>query len=125
HLWLPGAMEAPTPVSTYLHSATMDKAGIYLLARFTPVLVDHVWWNSTLIVIGTLTMVYAAIHAIFRLDMKGILAYSTISALGILAFLIGLGSDQALIAAGVFVWVHAVYKAALFLITVIIDHETG
>ena len=125
HFWLPGAMEAPTPVSTYLHSATMVKAGIYLLARFTPVLGDHVWWNSTLIIIGSVTMVYAAIHAIFRLDMKGILAYSTISALGILVFLIGLGTDQALIAAAVFILVHALYKATLFLITGIVDHETG
>src|SRR5690606_29818946 len=80
---------------------------------------------STLIVIGTLTMVYAAIHAIFRLDMKGILAYSTISALGILVFLIGLGTDEALLAAAVFILVHALYKATLFLITGIVDHETG
>jgi len=125
HFWLPGAMEAPTPVSTYLHSATMVKAGIYLLARFTPILGDHTWWNSTLIIIGTVTMVYAAIHSIFRLDMKSILAYSTISALGILVFLIGLGTDQALLAAAVFILVHALYKATLFLITGIVDHETG
>lgn len=125
HFWLPGAMEAPTPVSTYLHSATMVKAGIYLLARFTPILGDHLWWNSTLITIGTVTMVYAAIHAIFRLDMKSVLAYSTISALGILVFLIGLGTDQALLAAAVFILVHALYKATLFLITGIVDHETG
>src|SRR5690554_3994895 len=77
HFWLPGAMKAPTPVSTYLHSATMVKAGIYLLARFTPLLGDSYWWNTPLIVIGSVTMVYAAIHAIFRLDLKAILAYST------------------------------------------------
>lgn len=125
HFWLPGAMKAPTPVSTYLHSATMVKAGIYLLARFTPVLGAHEYWNSTLIIVGCITMVYAGIHAIFRLDMKGILAYSTISALGVLVFLIGLGTDDALLAAAVFILVHALYKATLFLVTGIIDHETG
>ena len=124
HFWLPGAMKAPTPVSTYLHSATMVKAGIYLLARFTPVLGAHEYWNSTLIIVGCITMVYAGIHAIFRLDLKGILAYSTISALGVLVFLIGLGTDDALLAAAVFILVHALYKATLFLVTGIIDHET-
>ncbi|MBD3627142.1 putative monovalent cation/H+ antiporter subunit A [Cyclobacterium sp.] len=125
HFWLPGAMKAPTPVSTYLHSATMVKAGIYLLARFTPVLGNHEWWNGPLIIVGAITMVYAAIHALFRLDLKGILAYSTISALGILVFLIGLGSSAALLAAAIFILVHALYKATLFLVTGIIDHETG
>jgi multicomponent Na+:H+ antiporter subunit A len=125
HFWLPGAMEAPTPVSTYLHSATMVKAGIYLLARFTPLLGDHPWWNTPLIIVGTITMLYAAIHAVFRLDMKSVLAYSTISALGILVFLIGLGTDQALLAAAIFILVHALYKATLFLVTGIVDHETG
>ncbi|MBS9525195.1 putative monovalent cation/H+ antiporter subunit A [Litoribacter alkaliphilus] len=125
HFWLPGAMKAPTPVSTYLHSATMVKAGIYLLARFTPVLGNHEYWNTTLIIIGGVTMLYAAIHAVFRLDLKGILAYSTISALGVLVFLIGLGTDDALLAASVFILVHALYKATLFLVTGIIDHETG
>ncbi|MCH7406779.1 putative monovalent cation/H+ antiporter subunit A [Belliella aquatica] len=125
HFWLPGAMKAPTPVSTYLHSATMVKAGIYLLARFTPVLGGTAEWNTTLIIVGAITMVYAAIHSLFRLDMKGILAYSTISALGILVFLIGLGTEEALLAAGVFILVHALYKATLFLITGIVDHETG
>ncbi|WP_209328972.1 putative monovalent cation/H+ antiporter subunit A [Lunatimonas salinarum] len=125
HFWLPGAMKAPTPVSTYLHSATMVKAGIYVLARFTPVLGGDTSWNSTLIIVGGITMVYAAIHALFRLDLKGILAYSTISALGILVFLIGIGTEEALLAAGVFILVHALYKATLFLVTGIIDHETG
>jgi len=125
HFWLPGAMKAPTPVSTYLHSATMVKAGIYLLARFTPILGNHEWWNSTLIIVGAITMTYAAIHSLFRLDLKGILAYSTISALGILVFLIGLGTKEALLAASVFILVHALYKATLFLVTGIIDHETG
>jgi multicomponent Na+:H+ antiporter subunit A len=125
HFWLPGAMKAPTPVSTYLHSATMVKAGIYLLLRFTPVLGNHEYWNTTLFTVGAVTMLYAAFHTLFRTDLKSILAYSTISVLGILVFLIGLGSSLALHAALVFIVVHALYKAALFLITGIIDHETG
>ncbi|MET3114326.1 multicomponent Na+:H+ antiporter subunit A [Pedobacter sp. CG_S7] len=125
HFWLPAAMKAPTPVSAYLHSATMVKAGIFLLARFTPILGDSPLWNNTLMIVGGFTMVYAAIHSLFRTDLKGILAYSTIAALGMLTFLIGLGTKEALIAASTFIVVHALYKAALFLITGIIDHETG
>ena len=125
HFWLPGAMKAPTPVSTYLHSATMVKAGIYLLFRMTPVLNGGDIWHTILIIVGAVTMLYSAIHIIFRTDLKGILAYSTISALGILVFLIGIGTQAALVAAAVFIVVHALYKASLFLITGIIDHETG
>jgi multicomponent Na+:H+ antiporter subunit A len=125
HFWLPGAMKAPTPVSTYLHSATMVKAGIYLLMRFTPMLGNDEIWNTTLIVVGGTTMVFAAFHTLFRTDLKGILAYSTIAALGILVFLIGLGTEAALLAAVVFIVVHALYKATLFLVTGILDHETG
>ncbi|MFC6999703.1 putative monovalent cation/H+ antiporter subunit A [Rufibacter roseus] len=125
HFWLPGAMKAPTPVSTYLHSATMVKAGIYLLARFTPVLGETVWWNGTLTLVGGVTMLYAVIHALFRIDLKGILAYSTISALGLIVFLLGIGTPESLLAATVFILVHALYKATLFLVTGIIDHETG
>lgn len=125
HFWLPGAMKAPTPVSAYLHSATMVKAGIFLLARFTPILGGTPEWSYTLMIVGGITMLYAAIHSLFRTDLKGVLAYSTISALGILTFLIGLGTEAALIAASTFILVHALYKAALFLITGIIDHETG
>lgn len=125
HFWLPGAMKAPTPVSAYLHSATMVKAGIFLLARFTPILGDTPAWNYTLMIVGGITMLYAAIHSLFRIDLKGVLAYSTIAALGMLTFLIGLGTKEALIAASTFIVVHALYKATLFLITGIIDHETG
>ncbi|WP_286850157.1 MULTISPECIES: putative monovalent cation/H+ antiporter subunit A [Sphingobacterium] len=125
HFWLPGAMKAPTPVSAYLHSATMVKAGIYLLARFSPILGGNPIWMYSLMAIGGLTMLYAAFHSLFRTDLKGVLAYSTISALGILVFLLGLGTKDAIIAASVFILVHALYKAALFLITGIIDHETG
>ncbi len=125
HFWLPGAMKAPTPVSAYLHSATMVKAGIYLLARLTPVLGSTTAWNSALLIAGGITMVYAAFHALFRTDLKGILAYSTISALGIIVFLLGIGTTAAITAATIFILVHALYKAGLFLIAGIIDHETG
>jgi len=124
HFWLPGAMKAPTPVSAYLHSATMVKAGIFILARFTPILGDHVYWNTTLIVVGGITMFYAAIHSLFRIDMKAILAYSTISALGVLTFLLGLGTKEAMVAVAVFILAHALYKATLFMVTGIVDHET-
>lgn len=125
HFWLPGAMKAPTPVSAYLHSATMVKAGIFLLARFTPVLGGTEAWSWTLMAVGGFTMIYSAFHSLFRTDLKGVLAYSTISALGILTFLIGLGTEEALVAACTFILVHALYKATLFLVTGIIDHETG
>jgi multicomponent Na+:H+ antiporter subunit A len=125
HFWLPGSMLAPTPVSTYLHSATMVKAGIYLLMRFTPILGNTEFWNSTLLLVGAITMVYAVVHTLFRKDLKGILAYSTISALGILVFLIGQGTEMAMLAAALFIVVHALYKATLFLVTGIIDHQTN
>jgi multicomponent Na+:H+ antiporter subunit A len=125
HFWLPGAMKAPTPVSAYLHSATMVKAGVFLLLRFTPILGNSPEWNYTLMAFGGFTMIYAAVHALFRNDLKSILAYSTISALGMLTFLIGLGTNEALTAALTFVVVHALYKATLFMTSGIIDHETG
>lgn len=125
HFWLPGAMKAPTPVSTYLHSATMVKAGIYLILRFSPILGDTDLWRVSLISIGGITMLYTAIQMLFRVDLKAILAYSTICALGIMTFLTGIGTYEAIIAAMVFIVVHALYKASLFLITGIIDHETG
>jgi multicomponent Na+:H+ antiporter subunit A len=122
HFWLPGAMQAPTPVSAYLHSATMVKAGIYILARFSPILSDGFYWNNTLMIVGGITMIYGAFHSIFRTDMKSILAYTTISALGIMVFLLGIGTDYAIYAAVTFILVHALYKAALFLVTGIVDH---
>lgn len=125
HFWLPNAMKAPTPVSAYLHSATMVKAGIYLLARFTPILGSTPLWNYSLMFVGGITMLYAAFHSLFRVDMKGILAYSTISALGILVFLLGIGTKDAYTAAAVFILVHALYKATLFLVTGTVDYATG
>src|SRR5690606_12269977 len=105
HFWLPGAMKSPTPVSSYLHSTTMVKAGIYLLARITPILGHTDFWQYTLTAVGSFTMLYAAIHTLFRLDLKAILAYSTIAALGVLTFLLGLGTKEAIIAASVFILV--------------------
>ena len=125
HFWLPGAMKAPTPVSAYLHSATMVKAGVYLLARMSPVFQSDPIWHHTLTIIGCVTMLYAAFHAIWRTDLKAILAYSTVAALGMLVFLIGLGTTESLIAASMFILVHALYKASLFLTAGVIDHETG
>lgn len=124
HFWLPQAMAAPTPVSAYLHSATMVKAGIYILARFSPILNDGFLWHNTLMIVGGITMFYGAFHSIIRSDMKAILAYSTISALGIIVFLLGIGTELALYAAMTFIVVHALYKATLFLVTGIVDHAT-
>lgn len=124
HFWLPGAMKAPTPVSAYLHSATMVKAGIYILARFSPILGGDTVWNDTLMIVGGITMVIGAVLSVFHKDMKGLLAYSTISALGIIVFLIGIGTETSLYAACTFILVHALYKATLFLITGIVDHAT-
>lgn len=125
HFWLPGAMKAPTPVSTYLHSATMVKAGIYLLLRMSPLLGGDPLWNNTLMIVGGVTMLFGAFHTLFRTDLKGILAYSTISALGILVFLIGIGTEAAILAAIFFILVHAIYKATLFLVAGGIDLAIG
>ncbi|MBY5958202.1 putative monovalent cation/H+ antiporter subunit A [Membranicola marinus] len=125
HFWLPLAMKAPTPVSTYLHSATMVKAGIYLIFRLSPLLGNDPSWNNTLMLFGGITMLYGAWHTVFRTDLKAILAYSTISALGILTFLIGLGTKAAFLAALIFIMVHALYKATLFLVAGSIDKATG
>jgi multicomponent Na+:H+ antiporter subunit A len=94
------------------------------LMRFTPILGNTEFWNSTLLIVGAITMVYAGVHTLFRKDLKAILAYSTISALGILVFLIGQGTEKAMLAAALFIVVHALYKATLFLVTGIIDHQT-
>lgn len=125
HFWLPGAMKAPTPVSAYLHSATMVKAGIFVMARFTPILGGTMYWQYALVGVGGFTMVYAGIQSLTKTDMKGGLAYSTISALGILTFLIGLGTGLSMTAACAYIIMHALYKAPLFLVTGIVDHETG
>jgi multicomponent Na+:H+ antiporter subunit A len=125
HFWLPNAMEAPAPVSTYLHSATMVKAGIYLLARLTPSIGGTDEWQVIVTAAGGITMVLGGYMAWQQTDVKRILAYTTISALGIIVFLLGVGSGTAIEAAMLFIIVHALYKGALFMVGGAIDHETG
>lgn len=125
HFWLPGAMEAPTPASAYLHSATMVKAGIFLLARLYPAIGDTPLFNGTVTAVGLFTAVYASIYALRQSDLKAILAYSTVSWLGTLTFLIGLGTKDSIKAAIVGVLAHALYKGALFLTAGSIDHAAG
>ena len=125
HFWLPGAMAAPTPVSAYLHSATMVKAGVYLLARLHPALGELWLWTPLLATVGAATMLGGAMLAFRESDLKRVLAYSTISALGTLVLLIGVGEAAALKAAIVFLVAHALYKAALFMVAGAIDHEAG
>jgi multicomponent K+:H+ antiporter subunit A len=125
HFWLPQAMAAPTPVSAYLHSATMVKAGIFLLARLTPVMGGTDLFAGLVSTTGLVTMAFAAFIAIFKHDLKALLAYSTISHLGLITFLIGLGSPLAAVAAMFHILNHASFKASLFMIAGIVDHETG
>ena len=125
HIWLPNAMAAPTPVSAYLHSATMVKAGVFLLARFNPILGDTLAWQISLTTAGTVTMLLGAYLAWQQTDLKRILAYSTISALGTLMLLLGVGTAVAVKAAVVLLIVHSLYKGALFMAAGAIDHETG
>lgn len=125
HFWLPGAMAAPAPVSAYLHSATMVKAGVYLVARMSPVLGHTETWLYIVTGFGAVTMLVAAYIAWQQTDLKRILAYSTVSALGILMMLLGLGDHIAVEAAMVFLVVHSMYKGALFMIAGAVDHETG
>lgn len=125
HFWLPHAMSAPTPVSAYLHSATMVKAGVFLLARLHPDLAGTPLWYTVVIVVGLATMLTGAILAAGQHDLKLILAYTTVSVLGILTMLLGIGSEQAVKAAVVYLTAHALYKSSLFLVAGSIDHETG
>ena len=125
HFWLPNAMQAPTPVSAYLHSATMVKAGIYLVARLTPVLGGSALWTGAIVLAGTLTMLGGAYRAVRETDLKRILAYSTISALGALMLMLGIGTAQALTAALIHLIAHAFYKGALFLVAGAVEHGTG
>lgn len=125
HFWLLGAMQAPTPVSAYLHSATMVKAGVFLLARLYPVLGSTPEWTQIVPVIGALTMLIGAYLAITQIDIKLILAYTTISALGILTLLLGIDTKLSVKAALVFLFVHAFYKAALFMLAGFITKLTG
>ena len=125
HFWLPNAMEAPTPVSAYLHSSTMVKAGVYLVARLSPSLGGTDLWFYALVGFGTVTMLAGAILALRQTDLKLTLAYTTVAGLGTLVMLIGLGEPMAYRAAAVFLITHALYKGALFMSAGGIDHETG
>ncbi|KFZ30107.1 monovalent cation/H+ antiporter subunit A [Pseudidiomarina salinarum] len=123
--WLPHAMAAPTPVSAYLHSATMVKAGIFLMARLFPVLGGTPEWFIIVTLTGLATLLFGAYFALLKTDLKGLLAFSTISHLGLITMLLGLGSRGALLAALFHILNHATFKAGLFMISGIIDHETG
>ncbi len=125
HFWLPHAMAAPTPVSAYLHSATMVKAGIFLLGRFFPVLAGSELWFYLVSGMGLATLLLGAYLALFQHDLKGLLAYSTVSHLGLITLLFGLGTPLGEIAAIFHIINHAVFKASLFMAAGIIDHETG
>lgn len=137
-IWLPDAMEAPTPVSAYLHSATMVKAGIYLLARLTPIFALNTYWSYILVIGGLTTLVLGSFLSLREHDLKGLLAYSTISQLGLMTSMLGVGGlsfslttiNENIYAVAIFGVIfhiinHALFKGTLFMITGIIDHETG
>ncbi|WP_372980943.1 monovalent cation/H+ antiporter subunit A [Marinobacter sediminum] len=125
HFWLPHAMQAPTPVSAYLHSATMVKAGIFLMARLYPALAGTEQWFYMVSFTGMATLLLGAYVAMFKHDLKGLLAYSTVSHLGLITLLFGMGTKLAAVAAVFHVINHAIFKASLFMAAGIIDHETG
>ncbi len=125
HFWLPAAMAGPTPVSAYLHSATMVKAGIFLLARLSPALGGSDGWLYTCVAVGGATMALSAWACFAVTDLKQVLAYTTTMALGLLVLLLGLGTTAAVEAFGFYLVVHALYKAGLFMAAGTIDHETG
>jgi multicomponent K+:H+ antiporter subunit A len=124
HFWLPHAMAAPTPVSAYLHSATMVKAGVFLLARMWPVLSGTDAWFYIVSTVGLITMVLGALIALFKDDLKALLAFSTVSHLGLLTMLLGFGTPMAAMVAVFHIINHLTFKAALFMTAGIIDHET-
>ncbi len=125
HFWLPGAMQAPTPVSSYLHSATMVKAGFFLLARLHPVLGGTPEWIYIISSIGVITMFMGVYFAITKTELKSILAYTTINALGVLVLLMGIDTQLSIKAALLFLIVHALYKATLFMVAGLIDKKAG
>ena len=124
HFWLPHAMAAPTPVSAYLHSATMVKAGVFLMARMWPVLAGTDAWFYIVTTTGLITMVLGALIALFKDDLKALLAFSTVSHLGLLTMLLGFGTQAAAVAAVFHIINHLTFKAALFMTAGIVDHET-
>lgn len=125
HIWLPDAMEAPTPVSAYLHSATMVKAGIFLVARFSPIYSTYEWFFIIVSLVGIITLCWGSYIAVRQTDLKAILAYSTISQLGMIMAMLGFGTKAAVFAAIFHILNHATFKGSLFMVAGIIDHETG
>ena len=139
HIWLPDAMEAPTPISAYLHSATMVKAGVYLVARLTPLFGALIEWSWTIIIVGIITLFWGSFNAVKQFDLKALLAFSTISQLGLIMTLFGIGSfalnerfvtgelifHAALVAAVFHIINHSIFKGSLFMMVGILDHETG
>ena len=125
HFWLPNAMEAPTPVSAYLHSATMVKAGVYLVMRLNPVFGDTVAWETILPIFGGATLLTGGLLAVRQTDLKLMLAYTTVASLGLLVMLTGVGSEKAVEAAVLYLIAHSMFKGALFMVAGTIDHEAG
>jgi multicomponent Na+:H+ antiporter subunit A len=125
HFWLPNAMEAPTPVSAYLHSATMVKAGVYLVMRLNPVMGGTEAWTIILPLFGGATLLVGTLLAIRQTDLKLMLAYTTVSSLGLLVMLTGYGSERAVEAAALYLVAHSLFKGALFMVAGSIDHESG
>ncbi|WP_035769128.1 Na+/H+ antiporter subunit A [Arthrobacter castelli] len=125
HFWLPAAMAAPTPVSAYLHAAAMVKAGIYLIARFAPGYADTVFWDPLIMILGLATMLVGGWRALRQTDLKLLLAYGTVSQLGFLSLVVGLGNREAALAGLALLLAHGLFKGTLFLVVGIIDHQTG
>lgn len=125
HFWLPGAMAAPTPVSAYLHAAAMVKAGVYLVARLAPGFSDNAYWHWVIVIAGLLTMVVGGWRALRQNDIKLILAYGTVSQLGFLTLMVGLGDRASALAGLALLLAHGMFKATLFLVVGIVDHQAG
>lgn len=125
HFWLPNAMEAPTPVSAFLHSATMVKAGVYLLMRMHPILGDTALWTTVLPLFGGVTLLVGTVLAVRQTDLKLMLAYTTVASLGLLVMLVGTSWDKALEGAVLYLLAHSLFKGALFMVAGTIDHEAG
>ncbi|MFM2281406.1 MAG: multisubunit Na+/H+ antiporter subunit [Pseudomonadota bacterium] len=125
HFWLPNAMEAPTPVSAFLHSATMVKAGVYLLMRLFPLFGSLALWQWALPLFGGVTLIIGAFLSLRQTDLKLILAYTTVASLGLLVMLVGIGSEKAVEAAVLYLIAHALFKGAMFMLAGVIDHEAG
>lgn len=125
HFWLPNAMEAPTPVSAYLHSATMVKAGVYLLMRLNPVMGETVAWETVLPLFGGATLLVGTLLAVRQTDLKLMLAYTTVASLGLLVMLTGFGSEQAIAGAVLYLIAHSMFKGGLFMVAGLVDHESG